>query len=187
MKHFETHTEKAPSREPFLKIPFRKLTLRELEVLASLLATELFAFDGAGVARHQSFLLQGGLVFGVVRNERAGNAQTHGSHLAGDSAAVGVDFDVPFFRVVENGERQIGDHVLNIGMEIFLEIATIDCTLAGTRLQDNCSDGVLATTRATVDLFRFCGSNSFILRPRNRELRFRGVGPRAAVPHQRRF
>ncbi len=158
-----------------------------MEVLASLLATELLTFDSARVTRHQSFLLEGGLVFRIVRNERARNAQADRTHLAGDSATVGVDFDIPFARVVENGERKVSDHVLDIGMEIFLEIATIDGTLAGTRLQDNCSDGVLATTRATVDLFRFCGSNSFILRPRNRELRFRGVGPHAAVPHQRRF
>ncbi len=169
------------------KISPWKLTLRELEVLARLLAAELLAFNGARVAGHQSFLLESGLVFRIVRNERASDAQADSAHLAGDSAAVGVDFDVPFFRVVENGERKVGDHILNVGMEIFLEIATVDGALAGTRLQDNSSDGVLATTRATVDLFGFCGSNSFILRPRNRELRFRGVGPHAAVPHRRRF
>ncbi len=169
------------------KISPWKLTLRELEVLASLLATELLTFDSARVTRHQAFLLERGLVFRVVRHESARNAQTDGTHLAGDSATVSVDFDIPFAGIVENGERKIRDHVLDIGMKIFLEIATIDCALAGTRLQDNCSDGVLATSRATVDLFRFCGSNSFILRPRNRELRFRGVGPHAAVPHQRRF
>ena len=183
-----THTEKTPGTGSLFFENFAfKLTLRELEVLASLLATELLAFDSTRVTRHQSFLLESGLVFRVVRNERASDSQADGTHLAGNSATVGVDFDIPFACVVENGKRKVRDHVLDIGMEIFLEIATIDGALAGTRLQDNCSDGVLATTRATVDLFRFCGSNSFILRPRNRALRFRGVGPRAAVPHQRRF
>lgn len=156
-------------------------------MLTSLLAAVLLTFHSAGVTRHQAFLLEGGLVFGVVRNESAGDSETDGTHLAGDSTAVSVDIDIPFFSIAQNSERKIGDHVLNIGMEVVLEVATVDGALAGTRLQDDSGDGVLATARAAIDLLGFCGSNSVILRPRNRALRFRGVGPSAAVPHQRRF
>lgn len=181
-------TERLPFPEAFLELFVRRrLTLAELEALTSLLATELFTFHGARIASHQSFFLQSGLVLGVVCHESAGNAQTNGAHLAGDSATMSVHFDIPLIRIFQNGERKIRNHILHIGVEIILKIATIDGALAGTRFQDNSSDGVFATTGATVDLFRFCGSNSVILRPRNRLSRFRGVGPRAAVPHQRRF
>ncbi len=156
-------------------------------MLTRLLATELLTFHSTGIASHQALLLERRLVFRIVRHESAGNAQADCTHLTGNATAVSVDFNIPLVCVFENGKREVGNHVLNIGMEIFLEIATVDGALAGTRLQDNSSDGVFTTPGATVNLFGFCGSNSVILRPRNRELRFRGVGLHAAVPHQRKF
>ena len=165
----------------------RRLAFGELEVLTSLLATELLTFHSTRITSHETLLLESGLVFCIVRNESASDAKTDCTHLASNAAAVSVHFDIPLICVVEDCEREVCNHVLNVRVEVFLKITTIDDTLAGTRLQDNSSDGVLATTGATVDLLRFCGSNSFILRPRNRCLRFRGVGLRAAVPRQRRF
>ena len=156
-------------------------------MLASLLAAELLTFNSTGIAGHQTFLLERALGGCIVCNESARDAKADSTHLAGNSTAMGADFNVPFFSIAENGERKVSNHVLHIGMEIFLKIATIDGALAGTRLQDNCSDGVLATASATENLLCFCSSNRFILRPRNQALRFQGVGPCAAVPHQRKF
>ena len=133
-------------------------------MLTSLLAAELLTFNGTRVASHEAFLLEGGLHFGVVGDQGAGNAQADSTHLAGDSTATSGDFDVPFFRVAEDGEREVGDHVLHFRMEVILEITTIDSALAGTRLQNYSGDGVLAAASTTVDLFVLCGSDRFILR-----------------------
>ena len=148
---------------------------------------ELLTFHSTRITSHETLLLESGLVFCIICDESASNAETNCTHLASNAAAMSVNFDVPLITVFEDCEREVCNHVLNVRVEVFLKIATIDGALAGTRLQDNSSDGVLATTGATVDLLSFCGSNSFILRPRNRCLRFRGVGLRAAVPRQRRF
>ena len=136
-------------------------------MLTSLLAAELLTFNGTRVASHQAFLLEGRLVFSVVRNEGASDAQTDSTHLTGDSTATSGDFDVPFFSVAEDGERKVGDHVLHFRMEVILEITTIDSALAGTRLQDHSGDGVLAAARATVDLLVLCGSDRGILRSKD--------------------
>ena len=136
-------------------------------MLTSLLAAELLTFNGTRVASHQAFLLEGRLVFGVVRDESASDAETDSTHLAGDSTAAGGDFDVPFFSVAEDGERKVGDHVLHFRMEVILEITTIDSALAGTRLQDHSGDGVLATASTTVDLLVLCGSDRGILRSKD--------------------
>ena len=136
-------------------------------MLTSLLAAELLTFNGTRVASHEAFLLEGRLVFGVVSDEGASDAQTDSTHLTGDSTATGGDFHVPFFGIAEDGEREVGDHVLHFGMEVILEITTIDSALAGTRLQDHSGDGVLATARATVDLLVLCGSDRGILRSKD--------------------
>ena len=143
-------------------------------MLTSLLAAELLTFNGTRVASHEAFLLEGGLDFGVVSNQGAGNAETDSAHLAsdatatsGDSTATSGDFDVPFFRVAEDGERKVGNHVLHFRVEVILEITTIDSALAGTRLQDHSGDGVLAAARATVDLLVLCGSDRGILRSKD--------------------
>ena len=133
-------------------------------MLTSLLAAELLTFNGTRVASHEAFLLEGGLDFGVVSNQCAGNAETDSAHLASDATATSGNFDVPFFRVAEDGERKVSNHVLHFRMEVILEITTIDSALAGTRLQDHSGDGVLATASATVDLLIFCGSDRGILR-----------------------
>jgi len=136
-------------------------------VLTSLLAAEFLTFDSTGVASHEAFLLEGGLVFGVVSDESTSDAQTDSTHLTGDSTATGGDFHVPFFGVAENRERKVSNHVLHFGMEVILEITTIDSALAGTRLQDHSGDGVLAAARATVDLLVLCGSDRGILRSKD--------------------
>ena len=133
-------------------------------MLTSLLAAALLTFDGTRVASHEAFLLEGRLDFGVVSNQCAGNAETDSAHLASDSTATSGDFDIPFFRVAEDGEREVSDHVLHFRMEVILEITTIDSALAGTRLQDHSGDGVLAAAGATVDLLILCGSDRGILR-----------------------
>ena len=162
------HKKEKPRRcRSFSCKAIRRLALAELEVLTGLLAAELLTFNGTGVTSHEAFLLEGGLDFGVVGHESAGNAQADSTHLAGDSTATSGDFDVPFFRVAEDGERKVGDHVLHFGMEVILEITTIDCALAGTRLQDHSGDGVLAAARATVDLLVLCGSDRGILRSKD--------------------
>jgi len=152
-------------REPHNAI--RRLALAELEVLTSLLAAELLTFNSTRVASHQAFLLEGGLVFGVVGHQSAGNAQTDSAHLTGNATATSGNFNVPFFRIAKDGEGKVGDHVLHFGMEVILEITTIDCALAGTRLQDHSGDGVLAAARATVDLLVLCGSDRGILRSKD--------------------
>ena len=136
-------------------------------MLTSLLAAELLTFNGTRVASHEAFLLEGGLDFGVVSNQGAGNAETDSAHLASDATATSGNFDVPFFRVAEDGERKVSDHVLHFRMEVILEITTIDSALAGTRLQDHSGDGVLAAARATVDLLVLCGSDRGILRSKD--------------------
>ncbi len=133
-------------------------------MLTSLLAAELLTFNGTRVTSHESFLLEGGLVFGVVSDESTSDAQTDSTQLTGDSTATGGDFHVPFFGVAENRERKVSNHVLHFGMEVILEITTIDSALAGTRLQDHSGDGVLAAASTTVDLLIFCGSDRGILR-----------------------
>ena len=133
-------------------------------MLTSLLAAELLTFNGTGVTSHEAFLLEGGLHFCVVSNECAGDAETDSAHLASDATATSGNFDVPFFRVAEDGERKVSNHVLHFRMEVILEITTIDSALAGTRLQDHSGDGVLAAARATVDLLVLCGSDRGILR-----------------------
>ncbi len=159
---------KAPaSAGTFLVKQFRRLALAELEVLTSLLAAELLTFNGTRVTSHESFLLEGGLDFGVVSNQGAGNAKTDSAHLASDSTATSGDFHVPFFRIAEDGEGKVSNHVLHFGMEVILEITTIDSALAGTRLQDHSGDSILATASATVDLFILCGSDRFILRSKD--------------------
>ena len=159
--------KKSPGKARVFRKAFRRLALAELEVLTGLLAAELLTFNGTGVTSHEAFLLEGGLDFSVVGHESAGNAQADSTHLAGDSTATSGDFDVPFFRVAEDGERKVGDHVLHFGMEVILEITTIDSALAGTRLQDHSGDGVLAAARATVDLLVLCGSDRGILRSKD--------------------
>ena len=100
---------KTPAEPGFSVKAIRRLALAELEVLTSLLAAELLTFNGTGVTSHEAFLLEGGLHFGVVGDQGAGNAKTDSAHLAGDSTATSGDFDVPFFRVAEDGERKVGN------------------------------------------------------------------------------
>ena len=145
--------EKPWQKPGFSVKAIRRLALAELEVLTSLLAAELLTFNGTGVTSHEAFLLE--------------DAKTDSAHLAGDSTATSGDFDVPFFRVAEDGERKVGNHVLHFRMEVILEITTIDSALAGTRLQDHSGDGVLAAARATVDLLVLCGSDRGILRSKD--------------------
>jgi len=145
----------------------RRLALAELEVLTSLLAAELLTFNSTRVASHQAFLLEGGLVFGVVGHQSAGNAQTDSAHLTGNATATSGNFNVPFFRIAKDGEGKVSNHVLHFRVEVILEITTIDSALAGTRLQDHSGDSILTTASATVDLFILCGSDRFILRSKD--------------------
>ena len=133
-------------------------------MLTSLLAAELLTFNGTGVASHEAFLLESRLHFCIVSNQCAGDAETDSAHLTSDATATSGNFDVPFFSVAEDGERKICNHILHFRMEVILEITTIDCALAGTRLQDHSGDSVLTTASAAVDLLIFCGSDRFILR-----------------------
>ena len=64
-------------------------------MLTSLLAAELLTFNGTRVASHEAFLLEGGLDFGVVSNQCAGNAETDSAHLASDATATSGNFALP--------------------------------------------------------------------------------------------
>src|SRR3954471_10984468 len=63
------------------------LTFTELEALARSGHAVFLAFLGARVARQEPFVLERLAEFGVVRDERPGDAETNGSGLAADAAA----------------------------------------------------------------------------------------------------
>ena len=89
------------------------LTLAELEALASLGLTGLFAFHGAGVAGHEAVLAQQSLVVGVNLNESAGDSEAQSFGLAFVAAAVEVYVHVVLFSNVEKAQGLFNDELKN--------------------------------------------------------------------------
>ena len=75
----------------------RILTLAELEALACFGATGLFTLDSTGVAGHEAFGAESGLVFRIDFDEGAGDGETESFGLAFVAATVEIDFNVIFF------------------------------------------------------------------------------------------
>ena len=82
-----------------------RLTLRELEALAGFGLTRLLALHDAGVAGHEAFGAECGLVFRIDLDKSAGDGQTQSLGLSFVAAAVDVGVDVIFVCHPEGVQR----------------------------------------------------------------------------------
>ena len=92
-----------------------RLTLAELETLASLGLTWLLALDRTRVASHEAFAAQSTLVLGVDLDQRASNAQTQSLGLALVTTTNQVDCDVILLGGLK-GVKRLLDNELKDGV-----------------------------------------------------------------------
>src|ERR1043165_8278554 len=99
------------SSKSFNAIPFKsppmRLPFAELEALARALLPVLLALLDARVARQEAFLLQLRPELGVVRDERAGDAEAQRARLAGGAAAGNGREHVEFIGRFGHGQRPL--------------------------------------------------------------------------------
>ncbi len=87
----------------------KRLTLAELESLASLGLSWFLAFYGTRVASHETFLAQSALVLGVNLNQRTCDSESKRLGLSLVTTALDVDGNVIFFYSFEGVEGLLDD------------------------------------------------------------------------------
>ena len=87
----------------------RRLTLAELESLASLGLTGFLALHGTRVAGHETFLAQRALVLGVDLHQGAGDSETQGLGLTFIATSNEVHLDVILLGCIQRAKRLLND------------------------------------------------------------------------------
>lgn len=117
-----------------------RLTLGELEALASLGTARLFALYHARVAGHEAFGTQCRLVLGIDFDEGAGDGEAESFGLSFVAATIEVDLDVILLNDVERVERLLYDILKYRRGEIYLKGTLVDSDSAITFTDEHACD-----------------------------------------------
>src|SRR4051794_17109377 len=96
----------------------KRLTLAELEALASALLSVLFALFLTRVTAHEAFSLHLGTQLRVELLKCACDAHADSATLSGDSTAAAGDDNVKAGSGLGKHKRRLGDDALGIGHEV---------------------------------------------------------------------
>lgn len=108
------------------------LTFAELETLASLGLTGLFALYYASIASHKAFGTKSGLDFGIVLNQSPSNSEAQSLCLTLVSAAVKISLNIKATLSLE-GLQRLFYYILQDGRgEINFQRALVDGDIAGS-------------------------------------------------------
>src|SRR5215213_8182821 len=127
-----------------LQILTKRLALRELERLARLRPAVLLALYGAGVAGQEAALLEDAAQIRLEVRQSLGDAVTHGTRLARQTAAGDRADDVVLAGARGGDQRLLDQHPQHRAGEIDFDFTGVDHDLAGTRLDPDAGDRVLA-------------------------------------------
>ena len=120
---------------------YGRLTLGELEALASLGTTGLLTFNDARVAGHEAFDAECVLVLGVDLDEGAGDGETESLGLTFVTATVKVDLDVILLGCFESAEGLLHDILKDGRGEVNIERTFVDGDLTVSFFNDHASYG----------------------------------------------
>src|SRR6476620_2435302 len=155
-----------------LQILAKQLALRELERLARLRPAVLLALHGAGVAGQEAALLQYAAQSRLEVRQSLRDAVTHGTRLARQTAAGDRADDVVLAGARGCNQRLLDQHAQHRSGEIGLDLTGVDDDLAGTRLDPDAGNRILALAGGIgaavfvdlLDVFRRFGSRRLELR-----------------------
>src|SRR4051794_11143247 len=111
----------------------KRLTLAELEALASALLAVLFALFLTRVTAHKAFSLHLGAQLRVELLKSAGDAHADSATLCGDSTATASDDDVKAGGSLGKHKRGLSNDALGIGHEVNVIGLAVDGHIARTR------------------------------------------------------
>src|SRR5438445_11315021 len=117
-----------------MQILAKQLALRELERLARLRPAVLLALHGAGVAGQEAAFLQNAAQIRLEVGQSLGDAVTHGTRLARQTAASDRADDVVLAGARGGDQRLLDQHAQDRASEIDFDFAGVDHDLAGARL-----------------------------------------------------
>src|SRR5262249_53902925 len=103
----------------------RRSTLRVLRRLTGLLETVLLAFLDPDVPGEEAGLLERRAVVGLVRDQRARDAQPQRTGLAGDAATAQVGDDVERLRLLGGHHRLLDELLVHLAREVGLEVTPV--------------------------------------------------------------
>src|SRR5262249_36629643 len=151
------------------------LTLTELEALSRSRHAVLLALLGARVPRQESLGLQLLAQLGVVLDQRAGDAESHGAGLSRDAAAIHRRQDVELVGGLGEDERGLDLRPEGFGREERVERPVVDGDGAAAGPEEHAGGRCLAATRPVI--LHCC----HVTRPRA----WRVSAPRADDPDRR--
>src|SRR3954469_3479310 len=140
----------------------KRLALGELEGPARLGLAVLLALDHAGIAGEKAALLEHSPQLRLEIGQRLGDAVTDGAGLAGQTTAGDRADHVILAGTCRHDERLLDHHAQHGTGEIDLDLARVDCDLAGAGLDPDAGGRVLALAGGIgaielVDLFLMLG------------------------------
>src|SRR5215467_1782796 len=126
------------------------LALAELRGLAGLVEAGLLAFDDPRVTCQEAFPLQHGPKLRIGLDQRAGDAVTNGTSLAGRPSAVDADTEV--VRALEPGDTKRRHDLVAVAVarEVVLEGAAVEPGRPVAGAKDHTRDGGLALACAAI-------------------------------------
>src|SRR5690606_11997579 len=127
-----------------------ELTLAELFAATCFVQTDFLTLNSTSVASHQASLLQFCLQCCVVVDQSAGDAVTGSTGLAAFAAAMHVDLDVERFNMVGQHQRLTHNHATRFTSKVFVNRLAVDYDLTRTLLDEDTSNGGLATARTVI-------------------------------------
>ena len=140
-------SEAAGTRESFC---FAVLALAELLGAAGLAKANLLTFDFASIASDETGVRKNTLEAFIVVDQGAGDTVTDSASLTRFTAADDVDHNVKRFDIFGELQRLHDDHAARFTLEVLVERTAIDNDLARAALNEDASDGALATAGAVI-------------------------------------
>src|SRR5688572_16786979 len=141
---------------------FLLLPLRELEAFSSALLSVLLAFLDSGIAGDQTGVFKRLPQVAIILEQRASDAVTNRSRLAGRAAARDVDDEVELVRRFRQLQRLANDHAQRFIWEIPVERLVIDLDLAAAWPQIDSRGCRLSPSRSVILNFSHSNLSSFI-------------------------
>lgn len=120
-----------------------RLTFRELEAFASLRTTRFLTLNLTGVASHEAFLAESGLVFGINLYKRTGDSETESLCLTFVTATVKMSHDVIFLSHIKSVEGLLNDILKNRRGEVDVERTLVDNDVTATLGEINSATAAL--------------------------------------------
>ena len=117
----------------------KRLTLRELEVLASLGLTGLLTFYLTSIASHEAFCFKRSLIFRIDFYERTSDSEAECLSLALEAATVEVNFDIVFLSNTKFIQWLLNDELKDRRREILSDVTLVDSDRAVTFAYENAS------------------------------------------------